>query len=428
MMQTYVIKKGSIRGSISIPPSKSQCLRAILFGALGKGKSLIHNFLDSPDVHAMVQACRHFGATVDLFPDKIEIHGTDGKIARAEDIIDVGNSGIVLRFCAAVGALSTNPIVLTGDRSIRYQRPMQPLLDGLAQLGVSAISLRDDGFAPVIIQGPLSSGKASIDGRDSQPVSALLIAASFIDGETELFVDQPGEKPWVNLTLNWLQRLGINYLRQDFEYFRLEGGASYEGFEYHVPGDLSTMAFPLAAALVTGCELTLKNVDLREPQGDKELIAIFQKMGAPIEIDLDKKTVHVKSKATLTGLSVDINSCIDALPTLAVVACFAEGETHIYNGAVARQKECDRIQCIANELRKMGATLQETFDGLIVQKSSLKGTQVNSWNDHRLAMALTVAGLGAEGETHIFPVDCISKTYPAFFSDFNRVGANMRAI
>lgn len=424
-MSQYRVKKALLSGSLTVPPSKSHTLRAILFGALGSGKTVIRHYLPSSDAQAMIEACRLFGATVDVSPDQIIIQGINGNIQKTEDVINAGNSGIVLRFCAAVGALASLPVVITGDHSIRHQRPMKQLLDGLSQLGVSALSMRGDNYAPVIIQGPIKSGKAIISGEDSQPVSALLIASAFAEGPVEIEVKNPGEKPWVALTLDWFDRLGIPYQNDHFERYSMSGNARYEGFEYVVPGDLSSAAFPIAAALVTQSELLIKNVDMQDAQGDKELIAVFQKMGAHIDIDERNKTLHVKKGKTLSGVTVDLNNFIDAITILAVVACFAEGETRIQNAAIAKQKECNRIACIATELQKMGAHITETEDGLMIKKSSLKGANLHSYHDHRMVMSLTVAALGAKGEATISPVGCVSKTFPTFVRDFNALGAQI---
>lgn len=425
-MSHYLVSKSALKGEIHIPSSKSQTLRAILFGAMADGKSLIHNYLPSNDTQAMVGACRLFGAKLNVAPNKIEIQGVKSKIHSCENVIHAGNSGIILRFCTGIAALAQHPVVITGDYSIRYHRPMHHLLDGLNQLGVSAKSMRGDHFAPVIIQGPIKSGNVTIAGEDSQPVSALLIAAAFADRPIEINVKNAGEKPWLCLTLNWLDRLGISYKNQQFENFHLSGKARYDGFEYSVPGDLSSAAFPIAAALITGSELTLKNTDMRDCQGDKELISVFQQMGARIEIDESAKSLHVKKGTSLSGITVDINNFVDAISILAVVACFAEGETCILNAAIARQKECNRILCTAAELRKMGADITETDDGLVIRKSELIGAHVHSHHDHRLAMSLAVAALGSKGETQVSSVECVSKTFPGFLEQFNALGANIR--
>ena len=427
-MSHYCIEPSMLRGKMVIPPSKSQTLRAILFASMADGRSKIILPLSSPDTDAMKQSCRLLGARIDEYEDHLIIHGLKGCIQQAEDVLHAGNSGIVLRFCSALGALAAQPIVITGDASIRHQRPMQPLLTALTQLGVSVQTMRGDGYAPVILKGPIQPGRAKLQGEDSQPVSALLIAGSFAKGPIELHVKNPGEKPWVGLTLNWLDRLGIPYENRQFEYFRVFGNAHYSGFDYHVPGDWSSAAFPIAAALITRSELTLHPFEMDRTQGDKHLIEILQKMGAVIEVNEAHKSIQVKHEGTLKGMAIDLNACIDAITILAVIGCYAEGETILYNAAIARQKECDRIGCITKELRKMGADISETEDGLIIRRSRLKGAFVESHEDHRMAMSLAVAGLGAEGETQVHSVTCISKTFPNFLKDFQQCGALIREL
>lgn len=425
-MARFLVSPSKLQGEIIIPPSKSHTLRAILFGALANGKSVINNYLKSPDAFCMLEACRLLGAEVNLKDDSIEIKGLNGEVHQAEDVINAGNSGIVLRFISAIAGLGDHPIVLTGDHSIRHQRPIGPLLKGLEQLGVKAVSCRGDGFAPVIIQGPIQSGETLINGQDSQPVSALLIASIFAKGPIRLIVENPGEKPWIALTLKWLDYFNVSYENQDYQTYIIKGNEKIEGFDYHVPGDLSSCSFPIAAALVTGSELTLKNVDMNDSQGDKQLIHVFQQMGAPIDIDEKNKILHVGRCKGLKGIEVDINDFIDSILVLSVVACFAEGKTHITNAGVARQKECDRIKCITQELTKMGANIQELADGLIIQGGSeLKGAHLYSHKDHRMAMSLAVAAMGSKGEAIIDSTECVSKTYPSFAEDFRRLGAQI---
>lgn len=425
-MPNYQVRKSKLSGELQVPSSKSHTLRAILFASLADGHSTIRYPLASTDTAAMIQACQHFGAHIQYDSNQILIDGLAGKIICTEDVINAGNSGIVLRFCAAVGALSGRPVVITGDHSIRHQRRMQDLVDGLQQLGVSAVSMRGDGYAPVIIQGPLKPGCTTITGTDSQPVSALLIASAFAPGPTQIRVKDPGEKPWVGLTLDWFDRLEIPYDNENYELYKLKGNAKYKGFDYTVPGDFSSAAFPIAAALITQSDLTIHNIDMKDPQGDKAIIKVLQKMGAQIQIDEAKKSLHVKKGSKLSGTTIDINDLVDAITILAVIGCFSEGETRIINGAVARHKECNRIGCITAELKKMGAHIRETDDGLIIQKSILKGAAVGSHKDHRMAMSLAVAGLGAEGETVVTDTDCVSKTFDGFHDIFAAIGAHIK--
>jgi len=425
-MSKYLIKPSRISGSLTVPSSKSHTLRALTFALMAKGVSHIRSYLHSPDTQSMIKALRLLGAVVDVTPSEIAVDGTAGKLERTEDVVDCGNSGQVLRFIGALASHMPSYTVLTGDRSIRHNRPVQPLLDGLSQLGAFAVSSRGDGFAPIIIRGPQTKNKATILGIDSQPVSGILIAGAFGPHPIELHVNQPGEKPWISLTLHWFERFGIPYANDNFERYALQGGAKLKSFDYTVPGDFSSAAYPIAAALLTHSELTIYPIDMDDPQGDKAIVPLLEQMGARFEIDSAQKTLTVKKGGPLKGTRIDCNDFIDALPILAVIGCFAEGETEIVNAAIARSKESDRIHCIANELRKMGASLEERPDGLLIRQSKLKGANLQTHHDHRLVLALSVAALAASsGESLIEGVSAAEKTYPGFHKDFISVGAQI---
>lgn len=420
-MQNIKIYPSNLSGNVFIPPSKSHTMRAILLGSLGKGKSCIRNYLKSPDIFSMIEAMRLFGARIDLTDDTIKIEGLDGKLNPCENVIDAGNSGQILRFLGCLAALLPTYTIITGDHSIRYQRPIQPLLSALTQLEAFATSSRLDGRAPIIIKGCMQPGLAKISGEDSQPISGLLIATSFLSGTTKLDVHNPGEKPWIDLTLSWLSRLGGKVKHQNYQHYQIVGPLSYEGFEINIPGDFSSAAFPLVAALITQSTLTLNNIDMEDVQGDKKIIDILSKMGANFDIDLSKKTLTVLP-SHLHGTTIDANDIIDAIPILAVVGCFAEGKTEIINAAIARKKESDRLNAIVTELKKMGALIVEKEDGFIVNSSSLHGASLFSHLDHRIAMALIVAALGANGNSYLQSIDCIAKSYPSFVADFQQAG------
>ncbi len=419
----FKIKKSSLSGTLHIPPSKSQSLRAILFASLASGKSFITNpLLQSPDIQAMIKACRYLGAVIDLKDNTLEIVGVNNALDGSLDVIQVANSGIVLRFISALAALSEKPIVITGDDSIRHQRPMQELLDALNEMGALAISTKKDGFAPVIIQGPLKKNIAHIIGQDSQFVSALLILFMFTGGVIK--VSDPGEKPWVDMTLDWLKKFNVPFINKDYKEFHIKKVPLIQAFKYTVPSDLSSLAFPVAAALVTKSNLLIEDVDFCDKQGDKKLFDVFKKMGASLSFGDDMRHIEIKP-SLLKGIDVDINDFIDALPILSTVACFASTKTTIMNAANARNKECDRIKAICQELKKMGANIEEKMDGLIIHPSKLFASSLYSHQDHRIAMSLTVAAMGAEGESILKDSSCVSKTYPLFFDDMKKIGANI---
>ncbi|HSX10924.1 MAG TPA: 3-phosphoshikimate 1-carboxyvinyltransferase [Chlamydiales bacterium] len=421
-MTSVKIKPGKIHGEVIVPSSKSHTMRALLFALMAKGKSHIRKPLPSPDTYAMLDAIRHLGAKIDMEKETLIVEGVAGKPHAAEDVIQCGNSGQVLRFIGALAALLPSYTVLTGDVSIRHNRPVKPLLDGLTQLGALAVSSRLDDFAPIVVRGPIKHGKATILGLDSQPVSGLLMLGAF--SPLELHVTKPGEKPWIDLTLSWFDRFGITYENHNYEHYKMKGHAAIKGFEYAVPGDFSSALFPIAASLVTHSELVLDNLDPNDVQGDKAVIPVLETMGARFERHGSK--LSVKKGPQLNGMKIRVNDFVDALPILAVIGCFANGKTELVDGAIAKAKESNRIHAITTELKKMGADVEELPDGLIVRPSKLRGSHdLQSHHDHRLAMALSVAALAAEGESTIHGIECTLKSYATFYGDLLKSGAQM---
>jgi 3-phosphoshikimate 1-carboxyvinyltransferase len=400
-------------------------MRAILLASMSPDTSTIRHPLASPDTEAMIAACSAFGARIERHGDSLVLAGAGNRLAVPRQVIDVGNSGQVLRFGAAMAARLPLYTVFTGDESVCSLRPMQPLLDALTCLGAFAVSSRNDGHAPIIVKGPVRPGRARMDGRDSQPVSAMLLLAAFLPGTTRLEVESPGEQPWIDLTLSWLDRLGVPCSNENYSAYTLTGPSACPGFRYTVPGDWSSAAFPIAAALATNSALTLENMDIRDPQGDKAVLALWERMGARFTIDEGAGTVFVHQHQGLHGTGMDVNAVIDALPVLAAVACFAQSPTVITGAAIARRKESDRISAIAGELAKMGARIEEQEDGLTIYPAVLRGAVVHSRRDHRIAMALTVAGLAC-GRTVVEDTACVAKSFPGFAAALRGVGAFIR--
>jgi len=420
------LKKSSLSGTIKSSPSKSHSIRAILFASLAKGDSRILNYLESPDINAMLDAVAKLGVKVNKQKHYIDITGINLKPSIPDDIIDSGNSGQVLRFIGAIAALINGYTVITGDESIRTNRPVQPLIDGLNQLGVFCESTKNDGYAPIIIKGPVTRNKLTIDGQDSQPVSALIILSAFLNNNfTDIQVENAGELPWINLTLGWLDKFNIKYENNDFQKYKIFGNNKLKGFNYIVPGDFSSVLYPVIAALITNSSITIENLDKNDLQGDKKVIDILIKLGANIEYK-DHNLKIYNNKQKLSGINIDVNDFIDAVPILAVLGCFLEGETILSNAAIARKKESDRLATITKELTKMGADITETPNSLIIKKSKLiSANNLESHHDHRIAMALSVASLNTEGLSCIDNVSCIAKSYKNFFKDMQTLGAKI---
>jgi len=424
-MKNYRVHASHLSAIASIPSSKSQSIRAILFATLANGMSTIENALNSPDIVAMISACRQLGAEIQQHGNQLLIKGVNGCPNTPDDVIDSGNSGQVLRFIACLAGLQNQYIVLTGDASIRHSRPVKPLLEALPALGMTCESMRGDGYAPLIIKGPFKGDSTSLSGEDSQPVSGLLMALAFKAGTTTIRVRDPGEKPWIGLTLKWLERFQVPYQHHNFEEYQITGKATIPGFSYRVPGDLSSLSYPLVAAIITQSEIVIRDIDMTEPQGDKAIVAVLQKMGAKIQINESDNSLSVAKTEALQGIEVDVNDFIDCITIIAVVGCFASGTTKITGAGIARRKESDRITAIRQELQKMGASIEELPDGLIVHQSQLHAAEVKSHHDHRIAMSLAVAAMASTGETVIHDIQCVQKSFPNFAGIMQSLGASI---
>ena len=325
-----------------------------------------------------------------------------------------------MRFALGFAALFSDVCTFQGDASFAERRSCQALIDPLEKLGACIQSA--NGCSPIAVQGPIQAGSSIVFGEDSQPVSALLFSTALLPEISTIIVKNGKEQPFIDMTLEWLKRAGIN-VEQNKNSYRVHGKAAFQPCTYSVPGDLSSLAFPLALGLITNSKIRIENASLDDIQGDKEIVFLLQKMGAKFEIG--NSFIQVSGKQALTGLKIDVGDIIDTLPILAVIGCFCEGKLELVNAQVARKKESNRIHAICTELKKMGATIVETEDGLIVQKSTLHGADLFSHNDHRIALALTVAALSASTPSTQRGSGCISKTYPSFFHDLLFCGGNI---
>lgn len=416
------VERSFVSGEVYAPPSKSYTHRAILITALGPG-GVVKRPLISADTRATISASEAFGANISL-NDEVKIQGVSDKPKTPEDVIDVLNSGTTLRFCSAVAAL-TDGAVLTGDASIRT-RPNGPLLSALNDLGVNAFSIRKNGKAPLVIQGKMKGGTARLNGGvSSQFLSALLIASPLAAGDTRIVIEgNLKSRPYAEITLDMLSDAGVRVDAKPQEFF-VPGNQTYNLKGYTIPGDFSSASYPLAAAAVTGGEVTVKGI-LPSRQGDSAIIDILRKMGAEVSWDKEKGDLTIKG-GELKGIDVDASLTPDLVPTIAVLGAAAKGKTVVYNAEHVRHKETDRLHAMATELSKMGADIRERPDGLEIVGGKLHGADVSGYDDHRIVMALAVAGLVAEG-TRIDTAESVDVSYPGFFQAMEKLGANVSSI
>lgn len=426
-MSVAIIQPSTLRGVVDLPPSKSHTMRALSLAAMAHGPSMVHKPLFSPDTDAMIRVLHALGVRVTPGVEAFTVDGVGGHIEDLVDtMIDVGNSGLALRFGTALCALSRDPVVMTGDSSIQHLRSIEPLVGALRKLGAAASFLSRPGFAPIRVQGPIHAGCCTVDGRDSQPVSALLLTLPFVDGYSLISVEQMGEKPWLAMTLSALRKKGIRIERRQESVFGIPGGQRIGGFSTTVPQDASALAFPLIAALMTDASVEIRGVPFDDVQPDIAIVDYVRRMGGEVICNADRLLVCGPQR--LRGVDIDINDAVDALPALAVLATKASGSTRLYNGAVCRHKESDRIHAMAQALGQMGGQVTEHPDGLTISESRLHGGSVSCYADHRVAMALIAAGLCATGKTEVHGVECVNKSFPCYIASLQRLGGRVETL
>ena len=406
------ITPSRIRGEAAVPGSKSHTIRGLFIAAAAGGESVLRRPLFSEDTKACVAVCRAFGARIEENADSLRVFGVGKRFDRAADGADVLNSGTTLFFAAAFASLIGRPFRLTGDSSV-CGRSAAGLLNALKTLGVEVKYETKEGYAPFTVCGPIRSGKVKIDCPTSQYLSALLLALPLADGNFEIKTGILKEKPYVDMTKRWLEDQFVSFQTdENYTGVFIPGGQIYRPFDRAVPADFSSACFFLCAAAVTRSRLTLTGLDMTDAQGDKAVVFLLEKAGCRIELQGDRLTIE---GGRLKAFSADMSDIPDALPILAVTACFADGETRLFNAAHTRQKETDRIRCMTEELTKLGADITELPDGMVIRGTGLRGGCVCSRGDHRIAMALAVAGLAADAPVTVEGAEAAAVTFPAFF-------------
>jgi len=409
---------------VAIPGSKSHTIRGLIVGTLAGGVSHLGRPLASSDTESCVCACRALGAKVNTDEQsEWTVEGTNGRPQASDRPIDVGNSGTTLFLAMTAAALAEGRSEFTGDEQIRA-RSAAPLLAALRALGATAYSVRGNGCAPLVVGGGLDGGRVRIECPTSQYLSSLLIGCPLAGDKTTIEVPLLNERPYAQMTLGWLDEMGIRYeAAADLSRFEIPGGQSYAPFRKDVPADFSSATFFLVAAAVTGSRLFLGGLDMQDTQGDKAVVDMLKQMGC--SVSAERGGISIEGPDELRGGTFDLNATPDALPAMAVAGCRAHGETRLVNVPQARIKETDRIAVMARELSRMGAQVEELPDGLVLRRSRLRGAELDGHGDHRVVMALAVAGLAAEGPTTIHTAEAVSVTFPDFVDLMRRVGADM---
>jgi 3-phosphoshikimate 1-carboxyvinyltransferase len=408
---------GPSRARVRPPGSKSLTNRALPCAALARGTSLLRGALESDDTHVMIEALTQLGVKIACDPaaKTIKVVGCGGPVPARHAELFVGNSGTSIRFLTAMLAAGQGTYRLDGTPRMR-ERPIGDLIEALGQLGAKVECELNNGCPPVVVHAAgLSGGRATIRGDvSSQFLSGLLMAAPYARGTVELaLAGELVSQPYVEMTLAVMAAFGVEVAADGFSELSILPSRGYLGCDYSIEPDASAASYFFAAAAITGGEITVDGLTESSLQGDVDFVDVLRRMGC--EVDYGANSIRVFG-GKLKGVEVDMNEISDTVQTLGAVALFADGPTTITNVGHIRHKETDRIAALATELRKLGATVEERSDGLRITPGALHGAEIDTYDDHRMAMSLALAGLRVPGVVIKDPA-CVNKTYPEFFQD-----------
>ncbi|MFB3925335.1 MAG: 3-phosphoshikimate 1-carboxyvinyltransferase [Syntrophales bacterium] len=421
-MNTVEIKtvKG-LDAVVEVPGSKSYTQRALAIASLAKGESRLRNVLLSRDTAYLADALRALGARIEIAGKDIYITGTGGKIANPGRTLYLGNNGTAIRFLSSLVSLGKGEFVLSGDRRL-CERPVGPLLDALKMLGVDARAEKGDGCPPVVVAARGIRGGPVIltDIESSQFISSLLISAPYAENEVEIALrGKAVSLPYIEMTLDVMAAFGAEVTRSSPASFIVHNRRQYTGRDYIIEGDISSASyFFLAAALCRG-RVRVLNVNPYTRQGDIGVLRIMERFGCSV-VAADS-WIEVSGGEIKDGeVVLDMRDMPDMVPTLSVLASFRKGKTVIRGAAHLRHKESNRIETVARELRRIGAHAEETPDGLVISGGSLRGCEIETYDDHRIAMSFAIAGLAVAG-IRIRDGQCVNKSFPGFWDELEKL-------
>ncbi len=405
------------RATIRVPGSKSITNRALLLTALAEGDSTLDNALFSEDSHWFVECLRRLGITVDADPaaEKYTVHGLGGRFPATSAELFVGNAGTAARFLTAAACLGDGEYHVDGVPRMR-ERPIAALLSALRELGAN-ISAEGDHFPLTLHAHGLNGGSASLDASESsQYLSALLLIAPYARADVTIRIQSAlVSQPYVDTTLQMMAQFGITVEHDQYKRFQIKAGQRYTARLYGVEPDASNASYFFAAAAVTGGQVTIPYLGRDSLQGDIHFLDVLEKMGCVVHYRPEGVTLHGPTR--LRGVDVNMNAISDTAQTLAAIAPYADSPVTIRDVQHIRYKETDRIKAIVTELRRLGATVDEFADGLRIHPGGLHAANVNTYQDHRMAMAFAVTGLRTPG-VMINDPDCTQKTFPDYFTRF----------
>lgn len=417
MKKIFPIKK--LKARIQVPGSKYVANRALILAALAEGKSIINNVPINDDIENAIKTLEAFGVVMKRRNEEITIMGG---IKKPNSKIDVGESGTLMRFSTALAALVDGEVIISGSERIQ-ERPVGELLKSLNDLGVDC-ELKEN--PPIKISGKIKGGKTKIDCRkSSQFLSALLIISPLAQEDVEIKAENLVSESYVNMTIKIMKDFGVKIekIKQGEKafLFKIKAGQKYKARLYHISSDWSSANYFFAAAAIIPGEVVIDG--LEKDDGEGKFVEVLKKVGCEVSYENKKDFIEVKVRGNehLSGIEIDMSSMPDSVQTLAAVACFASEKTIIKNIAHLKHKESDRIKDTVQELRKLGVNAECTDDEITILPSTAKASIVDSHNDHRMGMSLTLIGL-KKGITIKNP-EAVNKSFPEFWNKLKEIGA-----
>lgn len=403
-------------GTLTAPPSKSLTQRAIAAGLLSQGTTVIRNASYCSDVMAATGMAESLGASVSRSGDTLMIepglrHGSSAVTLRC------GESGLAMRMFAPMAALLSRETLFTGEGSLTT-RPVTMIKDALEQLGVTVETT--GGRLPFTLRGELSPGTIAIDGASgSQLLTGLLMTLPLLHSDSEIIVDNLKSKPYISLTVRLLENFGISIENHSFTRFKIPGNQKYKARDYNVEGDWSGAAFLLVAGAIAG-EVTITNLNHDSLQADMAVVDVLRKSGAQLIADSGKITTF---QSPLTAFTFDAADSPDLFPPLAALATYCRGRSGISGVSRLEHKESDRAKAIIEVLRRLNISAHVEGDDLLIDGGEVRGAEVSSFNDHRIAMMAAVMALGSRGEVTVTGAEAVNKSFPDFFESLRQSGA-----
>ena len=417
------ISPSTLKGDVVIPPSKSLSHRAIMAGAMARGRSRITNLNFSEDIKATTEAMESLGAVFEIGNDYEVIDGAD-RLVRLKDEMQCRESGSTIRFMIPVALLTQGKITFRGEGKLP-KRPLGTYLKIFDEQGIKYTKGEDD--LPLTVDGILKAGRFQIPGDiSSQFITGLLYALPKLEGDSVIEITSPLQsKGYIDLTLDVLNSFGIEVDNKGYKEFHIKGAQHYKATDYRVEGDYSQVAFWMVAGAL-GSDINCLGMRLDSLQGDKEIHQILRSMKAHMT---EGEVITVKPSET-KGAVIDLSQCPDLGPIITVLASVSEGTTEIVNAKRLRIKESDRITSMTTELNKMGAKITETQEGMIIEgvPQLRGGVTVSAWNDHRVAMALAMAATRCEEPITLEGAESVKKSYPHFWKEYERVGGKIKEV